>query len=142
MTGQIGAGQTASALTTAELTGTTDVWTDYVELSPATRIVCNYALPSGVTSAAVKSLGLQVNYRGPIVTSQLWTFEVLDTTTGAWTPLGDNTFAGDWSWTAHIFTVPTPLARFFSGGTLQIRYGTTSNTDASDIDQLVVFGGT
>jgi hypothetical protein len=76
------------------------------------------------------------------VTSQLWTFEVLDTTTGAWTPLGDNTFAGDWSWTAHIFTVPTPLARFFSGGTLQIRYGTTSNTDASDIDQLVVFGGT
>lgn len=39
--GQIGAGQTAAALTTAELTGTTDIWVDYVELSPASMIVCN-----------------------------------------------------------------------------------------------------
>ena len=37
-TARFGAGQTASALTTAELTGTTDVWTDYVELSPSSQI--------------------------------------------------------------------------------------------------------
>jgi len=50
-TGQIGGGQTASALTVAELTGTTDMWTDYVELSPASRIVCSYNLPAGVASS-------------------------------------------------------------------------------------------
>ena len=55
--------------------------------------------------------------------------------------LGDNAFAGDWVWTKHTFTLPVPLARFFaSGTTLQIRYGTDSNADASDIDQLLVTG--
>ena len=114
--GRIGRGQSAaSALTTAELTGTTDVWDDYVELSPSSRIVCNYALPSGTTAGAVTSLALQVNYRGPSQTRQVWTFEVLDTTTGAWTLLGDNAFATDWVWTKHTFTLPGPLSRFFSG---------------------------
>ena len=113
--GQIGAGQSASALTTAELTGTTDVWANYVEVFPSSRIVCNYVLPSGTAAGAVSSLGLQVNYRGPIKSSQLWTFEVLDTSTGVWILLGDNAFAGDWVWTKTTFTLPTPLARFFSG---------------------------
>ena len=45
--GQIGPGQTAAALTVAELTGTTDMWTNYVEVFPSSRIVCNYVLPAG-----------------------------------------------------------------------------------------------
>ena len=45
-----------------------------------------------------------------------------------------------WVWTKNTFTLPAPLARFFSSGTLQIRYGTTSNADASDIDQLLITG--
>jgi hypothetical protein len=138
--GAIGAGQTAAALTTAELTGTTDVWDDYVELSPASRIVCNYALPSGTTAGAVTSLALQVNYRGASQTRQVWTFEVLDRTTNTWTLLGDNAFASGWVWSKHTFTLPGPLSRFFSGTGLQIRYGTTSSLDASDIDQLLVTG--
>ena len=66
---------------------------------------------------------------------------MLDTTTGAWTLLGDNSFAAGWIWTKHTFTLPTPYARFFSSsGTLQIRYGTTSAVDASDVDQLLITG--
>ncbi len=138
MAGQIGAGQTAAALTTAELTGTTDVWLDYVELFPASRIVCSYNLPSG---SPVTSLNLRVNYRGQSRTFQTWTFEALDNTTGLWILLGDNTFAAGWVWTPNTFTLPAPLARFFSSsGTLQIRYGTASNVDASDIDQLLITG--
>jgi hypothetical protein len=140
--GQIGPGQTASALTTAELTGTDDVWADYVELSPASRIVCSYVLPSGVSPGALSALALQTNYRGPVRATQIWTFEVLDTTTGTWLSLGDNGFAADWVWTSQRFTLPPPLARFVSGGTLQIRYGTTSSADASDLDELVITGGT
>ena len=137
----IGDGQTAASLTTAELTGTTDVWDDYVELSPSSRIVCSYTLPSGTAAGAVSSLALQVNFRGPSQAHQAWTFEVQDATTGAWVLLGDNSFAAGWIWSKHTFTLPAPLARFFaSGTTLQIRYGTTSNVDASDIDQLLVTG--
>ena len=136
--GQIGAGQTPAALTTAELTGTTDVWTNYVEVFPSSRMVCTYALPSGSAATAV---ALQVNYRGPTKATQLWTFEALDNTTGSWVSLGDNAFAVSWVWTKQTFALPAPLARFFSSsGVLQIRYGTTSNVDASDIDQLLITG--
>jgi hypothetical protein len=65
---------------------------------------------------------------------------VLDETTGTWTALGDNGFAGPWVWTPQVFTLPAPFDRFFSGGRLQIRYGTTSDADASDLDQLLVTG--
>jgi cysteinyl-tRNA synthetase len=138
--GQIGDGQTASNLATAQLTGTTDTWDDYVELSPASQIVCNYLLPSGITSSAVSSLALQVNYRGPSKNTMTWTFEVQDATTGAWVLLGDNAFATGWVWTPTTFTLPGPLARFFSSGTLKIRYGTASSADASDVDQLLMTG--
>ena len=41
-------------------------------------------------------MALQVNYRGPSKASQLWTFDVRDTATGAWVSLGDNAFATSW----------------------------------------------
>ena len=58
-------GQSASALTTAELTGTTDMWTNYVEVFPSSRIVCNYACRAGTSASASPRLALDVNYRGP-----------------------------------------------------------------------------
>src|SRR5262245_27943285 len=114
------------------------MWTNYVEVFPASRIVCNYVLPSGVNASAVTALALDVNYRGPSKNTMTWTFEVFDTGTGTWTLLGDNAFAAGWVWTKTTFTPPAPLARFFASGTLQIRYGTTSSADASDIDQLLI----
>jgi len=136
--GAIGPGQSVSSLATAELSGTTDVWASYVELEPATQIVCNYSLPSGVSAGSVTSMALQINFRGPAKATQLWTFEVRDTSTGGWVALGDNAFASGWVWTKTAFTFPAPLGRFFSGATLQIRYGTTSSADASNLDQMLI----
>jgi hypothetical protein len=138
--GSIGGGQTAAALTNAELTGTQDVWNDYVELSPLSAIVCRYNLPADIAATAVTALALKVNYRGPDKPTMTWTFQAWDAVAGTWVALGDNAFAVDWVWTAHTFTLPAPLARFFAGGALQIRYGTSSNADASDVDQLLVTG--
>jgi hypothetical protein len=116
------------------------MWTDYVELQGPSTIVCNYNLPSGVAGSGVSSMALQINYRGPNKAAQLWTWEVKDTTTGNWISLGDNGFAADWVWTKTTLNVPGPLARYFSGSTLQIRYGTTSSVDASDVDQMLITG--
>ena len=67
---------------------------------------------------------------------------MLDTSTGAWMSARRQRVRRRLGLDqAHAFTLPAPLARFFaSGTTLQIRYGTTSNADASDIDQLLVTG--
>ena len=54
--------------------------------------------------------------------------------------VGTNAFAADWVWSVASLPLPGPLARYVSGGTLKIRYGTTSQFDASDLDQLVLVG--
>ena len=137
--GQIGPGQSASALTIAELTGTHGRVDQLRRGVPvvAHRLQLHACRPARAPAPS-PALALDVNYRGPSKTTMTWTFEVLDTTTGPGRSLGDNAFATSWVWTKHTFTLPAPLARFFCRGTLQIRYGTTSNADASDIDQLLI----
>src|SRR5262245_37553997 len=139
--GPIKSGQSVSTLATAERTGTSDGWTTYVELSGGTHIVCNYNLPDGIAASTITSLSLDVNYFGKAIAEQTWTFEVRDAATGAWVSLGDNAFAADWYWTKHTFTFPAPLARYFSSsGLLQIRYGSDSTADDSDLDQMLIRG--
>jgi hypothetical protein len=67
-----------------------------------------------------------------------WTFEARDATNGTWIAVGDNAFAQDWTWSRTTVALPLPASRFFSGSSLQLRYQTQSNVDASDVDQLVV----
>ncbi|WP_437901065.1 endo alpha-1,4 polygalactosaminidase [Sorangium sp. So ce124] len=140
--GSIGAGQTAAALATADLTGQQDVWSKYVEFAPGTSATCEYALPSGTSAAQLASLALGVNYRGPARTDMRWTFEAWDAAARAWVPVGDNAFARDWSWTSASLTLPGPLGRFVAGGTLKIRYATSSSADSSMLDKLVLTGTT
>jgi hypothetical protein len=138
LTGSIGSGQSAAALATAQLTNKQDVWKDYVEFSPKTSAVCTYPLPSGMDPASITGLKLQVNYRGPAKSQMVWTFQGWSTTTDGWTAIGDNGFARDWVWTSDQMTFPGPVSQYISGGQIQILYETTSNVDASDVDQLVV----
>ena len=138
--GQIGPGQSASALTVAELTGTTG------RRGPTTSRCSRRRASSATTCcrrarapARVTALALDVNYRGPSKTTMTWTFEVLDSSHRRRGRCSATTRSPpSWVWTKNTFTLPAPLARFFSGGTLQIRYGTTSSADASDIDQLLI----
>jgi hypothetical protein len=140
--GSIGSGQTAPNLATRQLTGTQDVWNDYVEFSPNASATCTYALPVGTLASDVTSLALQINYRGPKKAAMRWTFEALDATTGTWVFVGDNAFAQDWIWSAATLTFAMPAARFFSNGSLKVRYQTQSSVDSSDVDQLVVLAST
>src|SRR5262245_1392903 len=140
--GSIGSGQTAANLATRQLSGTQDVWNDYVEFSPNTSATCTYALPTGTSAADIASLPLQINYRGPTKANMRWTFEAPYATTGTWVLVGYNAFAQDWTWSTAILALAAPASRFFSNGSLTIRYQTQSSVDSSDVDQLVVLAST
>ncbi|WP_437709764.1 right-handed parallel beta-helix repeat-containing protein [Sorangium sp. So ce448] len=131
-------GQGAQALATKDLSGTADTWSKYVEFNPGSQAQCEYALPAGASDADVSALSLSVNYRGPAKADMLWTFDAWDYSTSTWVKIGDNAFASSWAWSAATLALPSPHARFVSGGKLKIRYGTTSTADASDIDLLVL----
>ena len=103
------------------------VWTDYVELFPGRRssaaTSCRPASPQRADLARprrqlprARQGDHDLDLRGARQHH------------GTWTELGDNGFADVWVWTPQDFTLPAPFDRFFSGGTLQIRYGTTSDS--------------
>ena len=140
--GSIGGGQTAGNLATRQLSGTQDVWNDYVEFSPGASATCTFQLPASTTAASVSSLAVQVNYRGPTKADMRWTFEAWDPTTNAWVYVGDNGFARDWTWSNSSIALPGNAARFFTNGALQIRYRSQTKVDVSDVDQWVVLAGT
>jgi cysteinyl-tRNA synthetase len=137
--GHGGGGQTAANLATAQLTGTKDVWNDYVEFSSGSDATCTFALPAGTPASAVSALTVVTNYRGPAKSAMLWQFDAWDYAANAWVNVGDNGFAADWVWTAGKLALPSPVTRFVSGaGQLKVRYHTSSTNDASDLDQLVL----
>jgi hypothetical protein len=140
--GSIGSGQTAANLATKQLSGTQDVWKNYVEFSPGASVTCTFSLPAGTSAASIESLAVQVNYRGATKATQRWTFEAWDASSSTWVYVGDNAFAADWKWSSATLNLPTPSPRFFSSGSAQIRYKTTSKVDASDVDQLVLLYST
>ncbi|WIG92991.1 endo alpha-1,4 polygalactosaminidase [Myxococcus sp. SDU36] len=135
--GAIGSGQTVQGLHTQTLSGTQDRWVEYVEFFPGTSATCTYALPADVGAADVIAAEVGINYRGPARSQMRWLFEAWDYAAGAWVLVGDNTFAQSWRWTATSLALTSPQ-RFVSGGSVRLRYRTTSTADASLLDLLVV----
>jgi hypothetical protein len=133
--GRLPGGQSVAGLAARELNGTSDVWSAYVEFGPKARAVAQYTVPPELLPPA-SALSLRTNYRGPTKKEMRWTFEAFDFQAGAWTTIGDNAFAGDWTWTAATFALEP---RFVSvAGEARVRYGTDSDVDASDMDELVL----
>jgi hypothetical protein len=134
--GTIGQGQSVSTLARRELSGTQDVWTQYVELSRGSD--ATFTFPTALDPAAIAGLAVQVNYRGSLRSYVPWFFELWDAAAGAWVLVGDNGFAQDWVWSAAVLPVPGPPQRFLSGGSLRLRYHAGNTRDASLLDELVI----
>jgi hypothetical protein len=134
--GTIGDGQSVSTLARRELSGTQDVWTEYVELSRGSDATFTFA--TALDPAAIAGLAVQVNYRGSLTSYVPWFFELWDAAAGAWVLVGDNSFAQDWVWSAAVLPVPGPPQRFLSGGSLRLRYHAGNTRDASLLDELVI----
>jgi hypothetical protein len=140
--GHIGSGQTVATLADRQLSGTKDVWSDYVEFSAGAIAICDYPLPASLAASSIQGLTLSLNYMGPQKSEMRWTWEALDHNTGSWVLVGDNAFAADWRWTADLMVLPTPVNRFVSAGSISIRYKAANRHDASDLDEMALYATT
>ncbi|MBI5533986.1 MAG: endo alpha-1,4 polygalactosaminidase [Deltaproteobacteria bacterium] len=136
--GGIGSGQSASTLAKADLTGSQDDWSKYVEFAPGSQVTCKFKLPSSIDPSSLSSLQLRANYRGPLKAEMPWTFEVRDLQ-GNWSLVTDNGFAKDWRWTRKTVALPGAPASWVKSQEILIRYRTTSQLDeVSQLDELVL----
>jgi hypothetical protein len=80
-----------------------------------------YQLPAGVTAVSVSALRVEVNYFGPLKSTQTWTWSLFNWNTNTWVGIGDNAAAPDSEWKVLIFSPASP-ARFISAsGGIRLR---------------------
>ncbi len=107
----------------------------WLERIPRTSAYATFTMPTGVT---VDSLRVDVRFLGDDATEPLWYFYARNVSTGTWTLLGDNSWAGNWVWTDHSFTVPSPSAHVDALGRIQVRMTTLESNNSAELDRLRV----
>ncbi|NBQ52016.1 MAG: hypothetical protein EBU49_00325, partial [Proteobacteria bacterium] len=134
--------QSLSVLTKKEQSGTADDWNTYLEFTPASSgsaAVFTFALPSTINASTITSLKVSTNFKGPGLSTQQWSFLLYDNTAAKWVSIGNNSLAGNWTWTSFDLAGTGIMSRFVNATKkISLRYETSTAVDSSDIDYLVI----
>ena len=138
--GTTGSGERVGNLAEKDLTGTRDGWNRYVEFAGRYSGFLAYSVPGGIPVASIGDIAVQVNYRGPGIRTQSWTFQLRNWTTNSWVTVGDNAKAPDWgAWKLLTFHASGRAADYVSSTrALQLRLLAGNDADAADIDYAAV----
>ncbi|NWG07049.1 MAG: hypothetical protein HXY35_10250 [Chloroflexi bacterium] len=125
-----------------EQNGTEDNPAVYITFqTPGTNYLgyLSYRLPGTVKLSTIASLNLQVNFKGPASSTQLWTWSVYDWTMRRWVKLGDTTGLSADVWQTLTFGIRNP-GRVISVVGRELRIRLQSNNPAGDakVDYMVV----
>jgi hypothetical protein len=129
-----------SALNNKDQSGDQDSWSKYVEFygsDEAYQGVFTFDA-SSVDAAAVGAYTLEVNFKGPKINYQSWSFEFFDASTNSWVDAGDNTDAPSWAWTSLSFCGTVDFASLVKNGNIQLRMSSGNNKDNCDVDYLAI----
>ncbi len=139
-------GQPVSNLATLTESGTNDNWDAYVEFqTPGTSLYSGYqgfTLSSNIAASAISLMSLQINFRGPLSSYQVWTWSIYNWRAASWVKVGTNATAKDWAWTLITLNVPSPFARYVnSSHQLRLRLQSSNARDDADIDYEAILIG-
>jgi peptidoglycan/xylan/chitin deacetylase (PgdA/CDA1 family) len=112
--------------------GSSAIW-NASSTSTKTVAYATYVL-GGVPSA----MKVTVAFRGDDATEPLWYWYLWNPSTGAWVLVGDNSWAGNWSTTAHSFSIASPASYVDATGHVKVRFLTKTSTNSAEMDRMVV----
>jgi hypothetical protein len=95
-----------------------------------------YNLPKSIHAGSISQIRLLVNYRGPMSSTQAWTWSLFDWVNAGYFAVGNNFFAPPFSpWTILNFNLNgNNLANYVRGSDGQIRVQVVSNNTSGDAD--------
>jgi hypothetical protein len=129
-----------SALSVKDQRGSQDNWNRYVELygsSSQYKGVFTFDV-SSLNAESVSSFSLDVNFKGPKMWYQRWTFEFFVPASNQWVLAGNNEDANNWVWTELSFPSTTRFSSLVSGGSVQLRLTSSGANDDCDLDYLAI----
>jgi parallel beta-helix repeat protein len=145
LSGSSGGQPVATSIAILDLSGSTDSWNKYVEFGPQSSQKYDgyqsFTLPTSIAPGSVTAIQVKVNYRGPAVPTQTWSWKIYDWTTNSYASIGTNASAPDWgNWTLLNFVVGGTLANYVRSNDGRIQIGLSANNvaDAVNIDYEAV----
>ncbi|MGC1378286.1 MAG: glycosyl hydrolase family 17 protein [Anaerolineales bacterium] len=132
-------GTTAGNVTSLKIkdqSGALDSPAKYVTFSTPASVYQGYRtykLPLASVRAAITSITLQINFKGPAKSTQIWSWQLFDWDTSQWVVAGNNTgvIANTWSLLTLGAAIANPV-RFINKSTREIRLQLTSNNATGD----------
>jgi hypothetical protein len=121
--------------------GTENIWNKYVEFDGLYAGYQVFTLPPSIVPSSVTNIQIQVNYQGPAISTQTWTWQIYDWVHAAYVSVGTNSGAPDWgTWKLLTFSVPGTLSNYIrsSDGQVRIQLLSNNSADAADIDYEAV----
>jgi hypothetical protein len=125
-------GQPVANLRVQDQSGTQDNWNKYVQFTtPGVNYAGyrRYMLPAGISPASISGIQVRVNYKGPLKSTQTWSWKIYNWTTSAWVNLGDNAAAQSWKWSLLSFKAGGAFANYVKSNTREILIRLQSNND-------------
>jgi hypothetical protein len=131
-------GQPVSALWIQDQSGTQDNSTKYVTFTTPSVIYNGYRtflLPVSVTPASVTSFRVTAHYKGPLKSSQLWSWYLYNWALKAYVKIGDNSsVSSSASWTSLTFNAAS-AARFVNATrNIRLLLKSSNNTGNAKLD--------
>jgi hypothetical protein len=131
-------GQPVKNLAVQDQSGTQSSRDRYVEFTTPAGVryqgYRRYVVPSTIPVAAIKSLQVKANYKGPVKAQQTWTWKIYRWPTATWVTLGTNAAAPSGSWRLLTFSATGTLASYVKTDTREIRVRLESSNAVNDAD--------
>jgi hypothetical protein len=98
-----------------------------------------FIIPKGVSSVSVSSMEFRVNYKGPVRSTQKWSWSIYDAKNDSWTLMGSNSNSKSTTWTLFKFRTNHPGAFFDSNGQIQVMLASNNSNGDAKIDYEALY---
>jgi hypothetical protein len=128
-----------TALKTKDESDSEDTWADYLEFNGTDEAyIGTFSFDaSTLATSTISSYFLNVNFKGPQYSDQVWEFEWLVPSSGSWIAFGNNTNVVDWIWSSLSFAGTAAFSSLVNAqGIVQLRFSSKTAYDNCDVDFL------
>ena len=127
----------SSSLSLLDQSGAEDNPDAYISFQTPTTLYVGYQsflLPEDAQTKLISTILVQVNFKGPASSTQVWTWSVYDWSTGLWIKIGDSIGTDPDEWQTLIFRIRQPWKYVSTGREIRIQLRSNNANGDAKID--------
>lgn len=128
-----------STLTIWDSFGTSKEYLQYILFTPPVGGTFAGEFFFTLPTTTVSSLKVDINYKGPTYTQQVWAFAIYNNVKGTYDKFADNSGVESWVWKLKTYSLTTNASQYVGpGGAVKIRYTSSGDAHGSALDYFAL----